>query len=452
MFKKHNSIIPILIFFMIFITINTKIENTNKILSNLEEESLSSKFKPLTIMDDNPEIVSFAEEEAKLINIKCLFSKNYNFYSIQSLQDKEHDHEHKNGSYIYHFNFCRNTKKDSKSTLVREHNVTGTTVKLSGSIDGSGGDKNIWNEIGTDKSEGILITLTNGELCDEGEDEAKYITNIRIFCDKDEDKMGDLRIYKAENVKCAYMMQFKSRYGCPLGSTYLLMRLMEDYNYIFMVIMVVLGILLCFFGKKYIEPTILVLCGIIGCYVLTALILSIFPDFITSELGLFFCLLVCFILGLVIGYFTKEDVRFYVILCGAFLGYSVATFFYQIVQTYVNWDPQILYYVVLGICVIIGGVIGWFFSESILILSLSVFGGYLVMRGVSLVAGNYLDESMTIDLIKAQEWEQLAELRTAWVYAYLGSWLVLAIAGTIIQCRYYRKEKSEKSANKIENK
>ena len=74
------------------------------------------------------------------------------------------------------------------------------------------------------------------------------------------------------------------------------------------------------------------------------------------------------------------------------------------------------------------------------------------MRGVSLVAGNYLDESMTIDLIKAQEWEQLAELRTAWVYAYLGSWLVLAIAGTIIQCRYYRKEKSEKSANKIENK
>ena len=86
-------------------------------------------------------------------------------------------------------------------------------------------------------------------------------------------------------------MQFRSRYGCALGSSYLLMRLLEDYNYIFMVIMVVVGILLCFFGKKYIEPTILVLCGIIGCYLLTSIILSLFPDFITSELGLFFCLL-----------------------------------------------------------------------------------------------------------------------------------------------------------------
>ena len=148
---------------------------------------------------------------------------------------------------------------------------------------------------------------------------------------------------------------------------------------------------------------------------------------------------------------NREYVRFYVILCGGFLGYSVATFFYQIVQTYVTWDPQILYYIVLAVCVIIGGVIGWFFSEPILILSLSVFGGYLAMRGVSLVAGNYLDESMTIDLIKSQEWEQLAELRTPWIYAYLGSWLVLAIAGTIVQCKYYREEKKEKSRQKIEN-
>ena len=450
MFKNQNYISLILIILMLFVSINSKIWSTNKFLSNLGVPSSSQKFKPHTIMEDNPEIVSFAEEEeVKLINIKCLFSKNYNFYSIQSLQEKSKDLVYENGSDKYYYNFCQNTKEDSSSTLVLVDS-NNRKIRLSGSIDGDGGDKNTWNEIGSSNSEGVLISLTNGEDCEEVEG-AKYITNIRIYCDKDVDEMKDFKIFKADNMKCSYMMEFRSRYGCPLGSTYLLLKLMEDYNYIFMVIMVVLGILLCFFGKKYIEPTIVVLCGVVVCYVLTSIIISLFPDFITSELGLFLCLLVCFILGLAIGYFTREDVRFYVILCGGFLGYSVATFFYQIVQTYVTWDPQILYYIVLAVCVIIGGVIGWFFSEPILILSLSVFGGYLAMRGVSLVAGNYLDESMTIDLIKSQEWEQLAELRTPWIYAYLGSWFVLAIAGTIVQCKYYREEKKEKSRQKIEN-
>ena len=212
---------------------------------------------------------------------------------------------------------------------------------------------------------------------------------------------------------------FKSRYGCPLGSSYLLIKLLEDYKYPFMVVMIIMGVFLCFFGFKYIAPTIIVLCGIVGCYFLTALLLSLFPDFITSELWLFVCLLVCGILGCIIGYFTKDQVNFYVILCGAFLGYSVATFFYQIVQTYVEWNPEVLFYVCIGICVVTGGAIGYYFTEPILILSLSVFGGYLVMRAVSLVAGNYLDEGMTIDLIKNKEWEQLNELRNGWIYAYL---------------------------------
>ena len=63
------------------------------------------------------------------------------------------------------------------------------------------------------------------------------------------------------------------------------------------------------------------------------------------------------------------------------------------------------------------------------------------MRGVSLVAGNYLDETMTIDLIKNREWDQLNELRTPWLYGYLGSWLALTIAGVILNCKYHRDQK-----------
>ena len=187
------------------------------------------------------------------------------------------------------------------------------------------------------------------------------------------------------------------------------------------------------------------MCGVVGCYFRTSLILSLFPDFITTELWLFVCLLVCGILGCIIGYFTKDEVSFYIILSGAFLGYSVATFFYQIVQNYVEWDPQILYYVCIGICVVAGGAIGYFFHDPILILSLGGSPEPLIYSIKEFKPDKVvLDEGMTIDLIKNQEWDQLKEMRNSWIYAYLGTWLALTIAGTIVQCRYHRKEKEHK--------
>ena len=375
MFRK-KFIISLYLILTLLISTQSKEEYNQKFLSKTKKPS--------------PEVVSFEEEDVKVINIKCLFSKNYNFYSLQSLQDKKKDYEYKVNSTTFIYNFCQNTKADSESTLIRK-DPDGTTVKLAGSIEGEGEDKNQWLEMGdSDSKEGVSISLVSGETCKENKD-SKYSTNIKVYCDSDVETVSDFKIIQGD-YPCIYTMEFKSRYGCPLGSSYLLLKLLTDYKYIFMVVMIIAGIFLCFFGYKYISPTIIVLCAIIGAYFLTSLILSLFPDFITTELWLFVCILVCGILGSILGYFTKDEVSFYVILCGAFLGYSVTTFFYQIVQTYVEWDPQILFYVCIGICVVAGGAIGYYLTDPILILSLSVFGGYLAMRAVSLVAGNYLDE------------------------------------------------------------
>ena len=434
MFQKP-LILTLFLFFLFIELVHSEEELPKKILPKTPIE----KNVPQSFLHLNQDYSSF-EEEAKVINVKCLFSKNYNFYSLQALQDKEKDYELKQGDYTYIYNFCRNTKANSNSTLIRRDSY-GNEVKLAGNIDGEGNDKNNWLEISNgDKKDGISITLAKGETCLENTN-SNYASNIIVHCDAEAEEITDLKIIEG-NYSCVYTLEFKSRYGCPLGSTYLLLKLMEEYNYYFMVVMVLLGLFLCFVGKKYIAPTIVVLCGIVACYALTALILSIFPNFIKTELWLFVCLLVCFIIGFIIGYLTRNMVGFYIVLAGGFLGYSVATFLYQLVQNYVEWDPQILYYVCIGVCVAVGGGIGYWLADPILILGLAIFGGYLAMRGVSLVAGNYLDEGMVIDLIKNKEWEQLKELRSVWVYAYLGSWAALAIVGTIIQCRYHRKEKA----------
>ena len=433
MYQK-SFILKLSLFFFLIALINSKEEFFSKFLSK-------SKTKDdLHLQLKNEKYLSF-QEEAKVVNIKCLFSKNFNFYSLQALQDKEKDYELKRDNYTYVYNFCQNTKAKEDSTLIRIDSE-GNEVKLAGNIDGEGDDKNNWIEISDgDKKDGIGITLTRGEICKENP-EAKYAANIIVHCDSDADNIKDIKIIEG-NYSCVYTLEFRSKYGCPLGSSYLLLKFMEKYNYYFMVVMVLLGIFLCFVGKKYIAPTIIILCGLIGCYALTSLVLSIFPNFIKTELWLFICLLVCLIIGLIIGYFLRDMEKFFIVLVGGFLGFSVATFLYQIVQTYVNWNPQIMYYVCIGVCVVVGGIIGYWLADPILILGLAVFGGYLAMRGVSLVAGNYLDEGLVIDLIKNKEWEQLKELRTPWVYAYLGSWAVLAAIGTIVQCIYFKKEKAQ---------
>ena len=433
MYQK-SLILKLSLFLFSIALINSKEEYSSKFLSK-------SKLKDDFHLQIKSQKSFSSQQEAKVVNIKCLFSKNFNFYSLQALQDKEKDYELKQDNYTYIYNFCQNTKTKEDSTLIRMDSE-GNQVKLAGNIDGEGDDKNSWIEISEgDKKDGIGITLTRGETCKENP-EAKYASNIIVHCDSDADDIKDIKLIKG-NFSCVYTLEFKSKYGCPLGSGYLLLKLMEKYNYYFMVVMVLLGIFLCFVGKKYVAPTIIILCGLIACYGLTALVLSIFPNFIKTELWLFVCLLVCLIIGLIIGYFIRDMEKFFIVVAGGFLGYSVATFLYQIIQNYINWDPKILYYVCIGICVLVGAGIGFWLAEPILILGLSVFGGYLAMRGVALVAGNYLDEGLVMDLIKNKEWEQLKELRTPWVYAYLGSWAALAVVGTIVQCYYSKKEKAQ---------
>ena len=204
--------------------------------------------------------------------------------------------------------------------------------------------------------------------------------------------------------------------------------------------------MLCFMGNKFLKVAIIITSGLIGCYCITAGVLYFFPNFIVRENSLLVWLLFCFIFitfGYLFGIYIHKKEKPFVIFLGGFLGYSFVTFVYQIVQTYIEYDPQIFYYVFLFSCILIGAVLGYCLSYPILIIGSAVFGGYLAMRGVSLVAKHYLDEALVIDLIKNKEWEELKDLRDGWIYAYLGLWGVLAAVGIIVQCKNKNKDENE---------
>jgi hypothetical protein len=426
--------------FLSFIVLITIISSVS---SGKEKGIKRPMFDPLSFLREDSKLLSLSDDgdDVKLINIKCLYSHDYNIYSLQVLQNKEKDYEVKlENSEKVLFNFCQNTVKDSTSTIVRlgENN---TVTRLAGSIEGEEKEKNNWNQIGNKTNPiGLQIELVQGDKC--GND-SRHQTTIEIMCNATVDTIDSVQFL--DEGECIHKLKLNSLYGCSLRSTYLFLKLLQDYKIVFCILFVVIGIVLVFFGYKYLRYAIIIICGFIGCYAITAAILNFFPNFITTETYLLICLVVCFILGCAIGFLLKDDVKFNIILLGGFLGYSAAKFVYQIVQNYVDYDPEIVYYACLIGCPIIGAIVGYFLSDFVIIVGTSVFGGYLAMRGVSLVAEHYLDEGYIIDLIKSKEWEQLKEIRDGWTYAYLGMWAVLALAGIIIQCKNKKNNKQVKS-------
>ena len=418
-------------------SIYSKEENDRKFLS----------LNPLTYQNEAPELKSFSEDDHKVINIKCLYSKDYNIYTLQELENEDDDYKIKNNNDTIRFNFCKNTKKVKNATFYKlENNSEFNITRLSGSIEGEEDNKNKWEQ--NEDKNGVVIHFNQGDQCTEKE---KYQVILEVKCNPDNDKeefkenpSKFMKIFYNDSNPCTYKMEMESLYGCSLKSSYLMSRLFEDYKIVFTIIFVVFGLLLCIKGNSMVTVTLIIVCGIVGCYSLTAFVLNAFPNFITTELWLFICMIVSLVLGCLIGFFLKGNVKAAIILLGGFLGYSCAIFVYQIVLNYVEFDPEIVYYVCIGVCIIIGALISWKLSRVIIIIGTSVFGGYLVMRGISFVAGNYLDEGYVIDLLKNKEFEQLEEIRDGWIYAYLACWIILSILGIYIQCK--KKDKEEEKS------
>ena len=393
------------------------------------------------------------------INIKCLFVTKYNVYTLQQLtKDTEYERVVEVGGNKLgklHFNICKDLPNE-KSTMIFEPGVTTTSlltaenneankIKLAGSIDGGeNGSKNEWKEIDEDDgTKGVKIRLSEGDVCNGN---THHVTYLRIICDdKAEDDLftNNLNFSRFNERDCVHYIESRSIYGCALNDWYLLRRLVNQYNYIFSTLLIVVGLFLLLFGKKFQTPTVIVVGGVIVCYVVSVIILSFIPGLIKTEGHLCILFAVGFILGGVLGYCIKEKIKILSVLMGAFAGYTVGEFIYQFVAGFITSNPTALYWAVIAICTIVGGLIGYWLFNTAIIFGTSIIGGYVAMRGVSFIFGNYMDVSEFVDLAKSGEIEQLKDIKNGWVYAYLGLWLVLSIVGIYYQCRKHRKDDSE---------
>ena len=389
------------------------------------------------------------------VNIKCLYVARYNVYTLQKLTKDDEYTYNVNTSGIVHFNLCKNLK-GYESTVVFEKNTSGTEIDnnktlFSGSIDGNSKSKNEWLEMDEDNGDkGIKIRLAEGDKC-EGNENKNHLTILQIYCDEEEEFATSVNFADFNPNGCIHYIRANSIYGCALNDWYLLRKLMKEHNYIFATVLFLVGIYFAFFGKKYEKPTIVLISGIFVCYIVTVIILSFIPQLIKTEQNLYILLAVGFIVGGIGGYLLREKLTIFAILIGAFSGYSVAEFVYQFLSGFITINPEILYFIVVGICILGGGFCGYWAVQAIIILGTAIIGGYIFMRGATTIFDNYMELAEFSDLAKNGEWEQLKDIRNGWVYAYLGLWIAVSVGGVYYQCYGYKKDKKDKDKDNKED-
>lgn len=422
--------------------------NTKKFLSKIGLPDIPTAHQyinGISILEEQ----STDEETVKYVNVKCLWANKRNVYSLQKLQsEKDYVKEFEEGKII--FNFCTNIKSEVETTAIWEKDILPNEteiIKLSGSINGEGKSTNEWSEFeDDDESKGIKIKMTKGEKCLE---DSYHQTYFKVYCDPDVEDSEFLNTITFEgfrNDTCTHYINARSIYGCALNEMYLLKRFMEEYKYCCVVVFVLVGLFLCLFGKKYQTITIVVFFGILLMYIATVIVLNLIPNLITSEKNLWYLLVFSFIAGGIIGVFLKAKVKLVAILIGASMGYSFSEFVYQIIQNNIDLNPTAIYYGTMGVCIIIGVLLAIKVVEAIIIVGTSIIGGYIVMRGVAIVGGEYWDEEQFADMVKSQEMDQLKEMQSNWIYAYLGLWLIVSAFGIWFQCFRHKKQKSSEPA------
>ena len=381
-------------------------------------------------------------EENTFVNIKCLWVDKYNVYTLQKLQKKEdYEKDIKEGTVI--FNFCQDTRtnKSLKSTVLWKRNNTNNDstelIRAAGSIDGEKKNKNKWIEIDDDEEEkGLKIILAHGDQCKKDE---YHQTNLKIYCDEtipDNDFLEyvDLDKFYDKKNPCNHTITARSIYGCPLNDWYLLRRIMKKYKYLFGLGFMLIGVFLCMWGNKYKIPTIMVVLGLIFSYIISIIVLNFIPSLINTEKKLWILLGIGFLIGSFVGYLIKAKITRFTKILGISMGYSVAEVIYLFIQGFIEWNPTYLYYSVIVVCCIGGIVVGYYLIKTVMILGTSLVGGYIFMRGVAVIFGNYINEEEFVDLIKNGEYEQIRDMKNGWVYLYVGIWLAMTVFGFFYQC------------------
>lgn len=184
----------------------------------------------------------------------------------------------------------------------------------------------------------------------------------------------------------------------------MLSKFVEIYKQVFGAIAILIGIFMLTFGNKFLKITFTLVLMIASCSI--ALYFYYYLPIDKSEdFTLWITLVVGLIFGLVLSYFLIKIEELIYFCIGGYLGYLLGNMIYTAIL--INLNSDLVLPITLIISILLCGYVSFKLSKHIIILTSSLLGAYAIVRGASFYIGHFPNESVIIDLIKNNEFNQL---------------------------------------------
>ena len=381
--------------------------------------------------------ISSSEDALRNISltVKCMFVDNFSVYDIRGLSKNTLDdvpyYQATVGGAKLNYNFCYNLKEEGgcKSNSVQvAANPDDNCTKLAGAI----GQGNHW-QVSND-----TITITLNPIDNNDENVVKFV----LKCDEDKthtkrtDPIANESYYrvKKDDGKFETVLYFVTHEACAKADFYVIWKFILDFQWIFGIILIIVGLFEAILGKKLLKPTAFIL----SCGISIVIIFVFFMQYLlpagTADWIIWVVLVIAACIGIPLGYFVaKYDDKFVAILAGSLGGYVLGEFLYNLFGNRISLNPTLVNILFIIICIAVLVVLSLFLKKLIIISCTSLIGAYAFIRGISILAGGFPSEATIIDLINAGETDQIKEVLTWKVYLYLVSIVIMTGSSIYIQ-------------------
>ena len=163
-------------------------------------------------------------------------------------------------------------------------------------------------------------------------------------------------------------------------------------------------------------------------------------------------LALCMVLGIVIALVALTYEAFNAVILGVVVGYLFGSLTYNLlIKVVVGVNPQVLYWSTLITFILFISIAGGFMKAYMVVLATSLVGSYAIVRGISVYAGGYPDETYVMLLLNKGEYLQFGRVFGPMIFVYVGGIFFLTSIGFCIQSFMVPAEKPAEEVKNADN-
>jgi len=273
------------------------------------------------------------------------------------------------------------------------------------------------------------MKYTRGESCPTG---GLYTLQVDIVCNKDI-SVDAVQFKLLNNDNCQIHLATEAAVGCPMFN---LSWMIDQYFFVFTLVFLIGGIGMTFYGLRLFTAVLFLFGALaIGTLVLILIYALVLP--VNSPKWAFLVtLIISYGVGVFAGIYIVRYQKYCFVLVGIYLGTMLSLFSFNLFLYKYLPETYLLSFMIIS--AIAFAIINYFYRTTITILSTSITGAYMAVRGLSFIFGGFPSEMLIYDLVKKQQLDQIP-----WsLHIYLSLIVFLSVIGICVQ--YMEKKEKDK--------